>query len=66
MTFTGFDIFVILFTVLIAMGVVGLLRQPNKNLFALGFGAVSLATFLVMDVLMVASWMGISIGLPKF
>jgi hypothetical protein len=66
MTFSGFDIFVLLFTILIAMGVVGLLKQPKKNLFALGFGAVSLVTFLVMDALMIASWFEIPISLPKF
>lgn len=64
--FSGFDVLVILFTIVIAAGVISLLRQPKKNLFAIGFGAVSLLTFLVMDVVMVASWMGIEVTLPKF
>lgn len=57
--FTGFDVFVILFTVLILVAIVRLLKEPKKNLFAIGFAVVSLLVFLVMDVVMVMNWMGI-------
>ncbi|PZE19259.1 DUF2759 family protein [Paenibacillus xerothermodurans] len=56
--FSGFDPFIILFTIIIAIGVVRLAKAPNKNLFAIGFSAVSLIVFLVMDVVMVLGWMG--------
>jgi hypothetical protein len=56
--FNGFDVFVILFTLVIAIGVVRLLMAPKKNIFALGFGGVSLVVFLIMDVVMVMGWMG--------
>jgi len=55
--FTGFDPFVILFTIIIAIGVVRLLTAPKKNLFAIGFGSVSLIVFLIMDAVMVLNWM---------
>jgi hypothetical protein len=56
--FSGFDPFVILFTIVIAIGVIRLVGAPNKNLFAIGFGSVSLLVFLIMDAVMVMSWMG--------
>lgn len=55
--FDGFDIFVILFTIVIAIGVVRLLAAAKKNPFAIGFGLVSLIVFLIMDVVMVMHWM---------
>ncbi|TDF93461.1 hypothetical protein [Paenibacillus piri] len=55
--FTGFDPFVILFTIIIAVGVVRLLAAPKKNPFAIGFSAVSLLVFLIMDAVMVLNWM---------
>ncbi|WP_248929470.1 hypothetical protein [Paenibacillus hamazuiensis] len=55
--FNGFDVFVILFTIVIAIGVIRLLAASKKNPFAIGFGLVSLATFLFMDVVMVMHWM---------
>lgn len=57
-TFTGFDIFVILFTIIIAIGVIRLLVAKKKNPFAIGFGLVSLAVFVTLDVIMVMGWMG--------
>lgn len=57
-TFNGFDVFVILFTLVIAIGVIRLLMVPKKNIFAIGFGGVSLLVFLVMDAVMVMSWIG--------
>lgn len=57
MTFNGFDIFMILFTIIIFIGVVRLLiERPKKNLFAIGFGVVSLLVFLASDAIMIKSW----------
>jgi hypothetical protein len=55
--FQTFDIFVILFTIVLAIALLRLLAAPIKNKFAIGFAAVSLITFLVMDVLMVKYWL---------
>jgi hypothetical protein len=58
-TFAGFDIFMVLFTILIAAAVLGELKKSKKNLFAICFGAVSLLVFLVADVIMVKGWFGL-------
>lgn len=55
-TFNGFDIFMILFTVVILIGVVRLLKEPKKNLFAIGFGVFSLLVFLASDAIMLMAW----------
>jgi len=56
-TFQGFDIFMLLFTILIAIGLVRLLLQrPRKNLFAIGFTVVALLIFLVADAKMISGW----------
>ncbi|MDG0811943.1 DUF2759 family protein [Cohnella rhizosphaerae] len=56
-TFAVFDIFMVIITVLIVAGLVRLVRQrPNKNIFAIGFTAVSLIVFLIADVKMVSGW----------
>jgi multisubunit Na+/H+ antiporter MnhC subunit len=55
--FNGFDVFVILFTIIIAIGVIRLLMARKKNAFAIGFGLVSLAVFLFMDIVMVMHWL---------
>ncbi|WP_019534861.1 hypothetical protein [Paenibacillus ginsengihumi] len=55
--FNGFDVFVILFTILIAIGVVRQLAAPKKNPFAIAFGLVSLIVFLILDFVMVRGWM---------
>ncbi|SDE51040.1 Protein of unknown function [Paenibacillus sp. UNCCL117] len=57
-TFNGFDIFVVLFTIVIAIGVVRQLIAPKKNPLAIGFGLVALAVFGLMDVIMIQGWMG--------
>ncbi|GIP35640.1 hypothetical protein [Paenibacillus sp. J2TS4] len=57
-TFSFFDIFVLIITVIIAIGFVRLVTAPRKNLFAIGFGFVSLAVFLFMDFVMIKGWMG--------
>ncbi|GGF91121.1 hypothetical protein [Paenibacillus abyssi] len=58
--FHGFDIFMLLFTLIIFIAFVRLLMaRPRKNLFAIGFTAVSLILFLVVDYIMIFKvWMG--------
>jgi hypothetical protein len=58
-TFMGFDIFMVLFTILIAAAVLSEAKKSKKNLFAIGFGTVSLLVFLVADVIMVKGWLGL-------
>lgn len=49
-----FDWFMLAFTVLIAIGLVRLLSaRPKKNIFAIGFTAVSLGLFLLIDFIMI-------------
>lgn len=56
-TYTPFDIFMVIFTVLLVVGLVRLaLQRPRKNLFALGFTTVALIVFLIADVKMVSGW----------
>ncbi|CAH1215622.1 hypothetical protein AB4114_24765 [Paenibacillus sp. 2RAB27] len=55
-TYTSFDIYVLIFTVVIAIAVIRQLINPRRNLFALGFGTVSLLVFLFMDVIMIKGW----------
>lgn len=56
--FSGFDIFMIVFTVLIAIGFVRLLRIKPLNKFAIGFTGIALVVFLYSDYLMVLNWFG--------
>jgi hypothetical protein len=56
-TFAPFDIFMLLFTVIIAIGLVRLvLQRPRKNMFAIGFAVVALLIFLIADAKMVSGW----------
>lgn len=56
-TFNGFDIFMILFTIIILIGVIRLVTErPKKNLFAIGFGIISLLVFLASDAIMIKTW----------
>jgi len=56
-TFQGFDIFMLLFTIVILIGLVRLLLQrPRKNMFAIGFATVALLIFLVADAKMISGW----------
>ncbi|MWV46672.1 hypothetical protein GRF59_23975 [Paenibacillus sp. HJL G12] len=55
--FNTFDIFMVLFTVLILIGTVRLITQPVKNKFAIGFSIVCLLVFLASDFAMVQNWM---------
>jgi 4-amino-4-deoxy-L-arabinose transferase-like glycosyltransferase len=54
--FHTFDVFMILFTILILIGVYRLLRAPQKNKFAIAFGVVSLLVFAVSDYAMIVNW----------
>ena len=54
--FNGFDIFVILFTILILIGTVRLIREPQRNWFAIVFSIVSLLVFLMTDIAMIKIW----------
>ncbi|ASA24439.1 DUF2759 family protein [Paenibacillus donghaensis] len=54
--FHTFDVFMVLFTILILVGVIRLLKAPQKNKFAIGFGIVSLIVFLVSDYAMIMNW----------
>lgn len=56
--FQGFDIFMILFTLLIAWGVIRSLRAKEKNKLAIGFGLLALLVFAFTDVLMIMNWFG--------
>jgi hypothetical protein len=56
-TYSHFDIFMIVFTILIAIGLVRLLMQrPRKNMLAIGFSTVALLIFLAADYKMVTGW----------
>jgi hypothetical protein len=54
--FTGFDPFVIIFTILIALGLYRIIRSPRRTPFAIAFASVSLLVFLFMDVVMISGW----------
>ncbi|WP_442602670.1 DUF2759 family protein [Paenibacillus sp. KN14-4R] len=55
-TFSYFDPFVLVLTVLIALGFIRLVMEPKKNKFAIGFAFVSLLVFGFMDVIMIKGW----------
>jgi len=56
-TYSHFDIFMLAFTVLIAIGLVRLLMvRPRKNVFAIAFATVCLLVFLAADVKMISGW----------
>lgn len=54
--FHGFDIFMILFTIILAWAMVRELTRKPMNKFAVGFTGISLLTFLFLDVMMVLNW----------
>ncbi|URN96146.1 MAG: DUF2759 family protein [Candidatus Pristimantibacillus lignocellulolyticus] len=49
-----FDWFMLAFTIVIAIGFVRLVKEKKKNIFAIGFATVSLAVFVVIDVIMIS------------
>jgi hypothetical protein len=55
-SFHGFDIFMILFTILTVFALVRAVQHKNK--FAIGFSAVVLLTFLFADLIMILNWFG--------
>ncbi|MEW9702756.1 hypothetical protein [Paenibacillus sp. SI8] len=55
-TYTSFDIYVLIFTVIIAIAFIKQLISPKRNLFALGFATVALIVFAIMDVKMISGW----------
>ncbi|WP_261303519.1 DUF2759 family protein [Paenibacillus andongensis] len=55
-TYTSFDIYVLIFTVVIAIAFIRELINPKRNLFALGFAGVALFVFGFMDVVMIRGW----------
>lgn len=55
--FHTFDVFMIMFTILIFVGVFRLLRAPQKNKFAIAFGVVSLLVFVISDYAMIMNWL---------
>ncbi|MBP1992682.1 hypothetical protein [Paenibacillus eucommiae] len=55
-TFTMFDPFVLLFTIVIAIACIRLLSARRKNKFAIGFSVVALLVFLLMDFVMISGW----------
>lgn len=54
--FTWFDPFVLVITLVIAIGFIRLLRAPKKNPFAIAFTFVALAVFAFMDFVMISGW----------
>jgi predicted membrane-bound mannosyltransferase len=58
--FDFMDIIMLLFTVLIAIGLVRLIKQPKRNYFGIAFTTLALAVFLFANVIMVfKSWLGL-------
>jgi uncharacterized membrane protein len=57
-TFATFDIFMIIFTIVIAISVFRLAKSKERNNFALGFASICLLVFLAADFLMFLSWIG--------
>ncbi|MFD0696291.1 hypothetical protein ACFQZT_19685 [Paenibacillus sp. GCM10027628] len=55
-TYSSFDIYVLIFTVVIAIAFIKQLITPKRNLFALGFAGVALIVFGIMDVVMIKGW----------
>lgn len=51
--FDPMDIMMLLFTIVIFIGLIRLLRGPKKNLFAIGFTAVSLLIFAFANYVMI-------------
>ncbi|WP_407944916.1 hypothetical protein [Paenibacillus cymbidii] len=57
--FDTFDVFIIVFTIIIAIGVFRSLGAREKNKFAIAVGVVSLLVFLFLDFVMVKNWLGL-------
>ncbi len=57
-TFSTFDIFMIVFTIILALAVFRQVKAKERNMFALVFSSICLLVFLAADFLMVLSWTG--------
>lgn len=57
MSYNVFDIFMVLFTIVLVWAFIRVMK--TDNLFAKGFTGISLASFLLMDVIMVFAWFGV-------
>ncbi|MCR8844839.1 hypothetical protein NQ117_14195 [Paenibacillus sp. SC116] len=58
--FDWFDVFMVAFTLILLWALIRQVKQRPRNLFALGFAAVSLLTFVLADVVMVCGYLGIT------
>ncbi|MBN3523814.1 DUF2759 family protein [Paenibacillus apiarius] len=54
--FQLFDIFMIVFTIILVWAVIRQVKQRQRNVFALGFAVVSLLVFLYADWIMIQGW----------
>ncbi|EHQ64151.1 hypothetical protein ACE3MS_16010 [Paenibacillus dendritiformis] len=54
--FQFFDIFMIVFTLILIWAVFRQIKQRPRNKFAIGFAVVSLIVFLIADVKMISGW----------
>ncbi|MCE5169366.1 DUF2759 family protein [Paenibacillus profundus] len=54
--FQLFDIFMIVFTIILVWAVIRQVKQRQRNLLALGFAVVSLLVFLFADWIMIQGW----------
>jgi hypothetical protein len=61
MTFVGFDPFMLVFTGIIIWAFVKYAK--SGDLFLKGFIGSALLSFLIMDVVMIASWFGVDLNL---
>jgi len=56
LNFNGFDIFMFVFTLILAIAVFRLLRAKEKNIFAILFSLAALGTFVFLDITMIRLW----------
>ncbi|TVX89418.1 hypothetical protein [Paenibacillus agilis] len=58
--FDWFDVFMVAFTLILLWALIRQVKQRPRNLFALGFAAVSLLTFILADIVMVYGYLGMN------
>ncbi|MFC4102052.1 hypothetical protein [Paenibacillus xanthanilyticus] len=54
--FDPYDIVMLLFTIVILIGLFRLVKQRNKNYFAIGFTLLAAGVFLFSDYVMIQGW----------
>lgn len=54
--FNGFDIFMFVFTLILLIAVVRLLRAKEKNFFAIAVAIIALGTFVFLNIAMIRLW----------